>query len=354
MPSSSPSPVTLDQLTALNDEIAALVRAGVPLELGLRGVAGDSGGALGAISRSLSERMQAGQSLSEALAAEEERIPPVYRAVVEAGARAGRLPAALEAVSNYTRELMELRRQIGTAMVYPLMVFALAYGLFLVFTVHLIELFRETYEMMRIPMRFGMTLLSNLADHVNVWWWGPPLLAGALVVWWVAGGGVRTLNVGAAIRPLHLIPGTRRISRYFQCANFSDLLALLMEQQVPLSEGLRLAAAATGDPRLQASSSYLAEGIERGQPAEELKTGASDFPPFLFWVLCQASRGPTPVRMLRHAAEFYRRRAISLTNWFKLVFPMLAALIVGGGITIVYALTVFGPLAELWSGLTLE
>ena len=45
-PSSKPV-ITLDQLVALNDEIAALVRAGVPLDRGLRSLGEDLPGRLG-------------------------------------------------------------------------------------------------------------------------------------------------------------------------------------------------------------------------------------------------------------------------------------------------------------------
>src|SRR5947209_8097023 len=89
-------PITIDQFIALNDEIVALTRAGVPLERGLIDAGGDLPGRLGALSRSLGERMRQGRSLSEALAESGGAVSPVYRAVVEAGCRAGRLPVALE------------------------------------------------------------------------------------------------------------------------------------------------------------------------------------------------------------------------------------------------------------------
>ena len=55
MTSSSSKPViTLDQLIALNDEIAALVRAGVPLDRGLRSLGEDLPGRLGRFARQLS------------------------------------------------------------------------------------------------------------------------------------------------------------------------------------------------------------------------------------------------------------------------------------------------------------
>ena len=96
-------PITLDQLLALNDEIAALVRAGLPLERGLLEAGRDVRGRLGRIAGVLGRRLNRGESLAEALEAERRAIPPLYRAVVEAGARAGRLPAALEGMARYVR-----------------------------------------------------------------------------------------------------------------------------------------------------------------------------------------------------------------------------------------------------------
>src|SRR5689334_20098249 len=93
-PRSGGGRISLAHLIALNDEIAALARAGLPLESGLRAVGRDIAGGLGAAMTGLAARMDRGASLAEALAAEGGTFPPIYRAVVEAGLRAGRLPTA--------------------------------------------------------------------------------------------------------------------------------------------------------------------------------------------------------------------------------------------------------------------
>lgn len=343
--------VSLEQLVALNDEIAALVRAGVPLELGLREMGTQASGAIGEIGASLAARMQTGVSLSDALRAEEHRIPQVYRTVVEAGLRAGRLSVALEAMSTFARELLELRRQISSALVYPLIVFALAYGLFLVFTVDLIERFRETYEVFHLPLHGALRWLVWMSDRVATWWWMPPAVVIGFIVWWWSTGGAHVLSFTGSARPLGWIPGVGRIGRYFQYANFAELLALLVEHQVPLADGLRLSADATGDTRLKRAAHHLADAVSRGDQLPEV---ATTFPPFLDWVLRQAARGASPVRLLRHAAGFYRRRALNLTNWFKLTFPMFAALVIGGGITTMYALALFGPMGTFLKDIVLD
>ena len=91
-----PGSITIEQLIALNDEITALVRAGVPLERGLVVAGADIKGRLGQIAGALGNRMSRGENLVQALDGEKKTIPPLYRAVVEAGARSGRLPVALE------------------------------------------------------------------------------------------------------------------------------------------------------------------------------------------------------------------------------------------------------------------
>jgi type II secretory pathway component PulF len=346
--------ISIEQLVCLNDEIASLVRAGVPLELGLRNLGGDSAGALQEISQTLSMRMSAGESLSDALRAEEQRLPVVYRRVVEAGLRAGRLPVALEAISNYARELVELRRRITLALLYPLILVALAYSLFVVFMVDLVERLRETYELFHISIHWSLAIVISLAEAASRWWWAPPALLAVAIAWWIATGGANILSFSGPARPLAWIPGVALISRSFQIANFTDLLALLIDHDVPLPEGLRLSAGATGDARLQRSAELLATSVEHGDSASSSRNGRFGFPPFLFWVLTRGEPGQGLARLLRHAGAIYRRRATTLANWFKLVFPIVTALVIGGGVTMLYAATLFGPLARFWTDLGLE
>src|SRR5262245_42053779 len=68
------STVSIEQLVALNDEIASLVRGGMPLELGLRELGEDSAGALQQITQALASRMSNGATLAEALDGERQRL----------------------------------------------------------------------------------------------------------------------------------------------------------------------------------------------------------------------------------------------------------------------------------------
>jgi len=150
--------VRLDDLIALNDEIAALARVGLPLERGLVQLGRDLPGELGRITAALGERMSRGESLPQALDAEGERIPKLYRAVVATGVRAGRLPVALEAVANYARSYAESRRAIGLALWYPLIVLTLAVVLFALVVARVLPRFLALFESLRLPVTPARTL----------------------------------------------------------------------------------------------------------------------------------------------------------------------------------------------------
>ena len=81
---------SIEQLIALNDEIGSLVRGGVPIELGLRELGGDSSGALQQISQALAVRMESGATLAEALQAEAQK-----KAIADARNKAEQLARAL-------------------------------------------------------------------------------------------------------------------------------------------------------------------------------------------------------------------------------------------------------------------
>ena len=109
--------VSLDQLIALNDEIAALVRAGIPLEKGLTQLGREAPGRLGLLASRLADRMNAGESLGEILEKDKTTFPPVWRSVVLAGIRSNHLAAALESLSRTGRRAMELRRSIALGLI---------------------------------------------------------------------------------------------------------------------------------------------------------------------------------------------------------------------------------------------
>lgn len=156
---------SLDDLILLNREIAALVKAGIPLELGLRGLSGSVGTRLGRLSERLSQRLASGQSLPQALSEEGPAVSPVYTAVMEAGLASGRLSEALDSLATSGQVIQETRRRVYLAMLYPLLCCLVGYGMFCLFLAVIAPQMINAAEMFRFPESWPIEMLKFLHQH---------------------------------------------------------------------------------------------------------------------------------------------------------------------------------------------
>ena len=253
--------MTLDDLIALNDEIAALVRAGVPLEAGLTLLGDDLPGRLGKFATLLAQRTARGEPLAQAITEDLGPLQPAYRAVVEAGVRAGRLPAALEAVAASARRLADTRRLIAVAAIYPALVILTAWGGLLFFTAAIAPRFAAMFRDFQVPGQPFFAALAEAGRYAA--YWGPivpVLMALAVVAWWFGHAEGRWTG-----RLFGWIPWAGRMARCLRTATFLDLLALLVESQTPLPEAMLLAAEASGDPQTLQLARQVTAALESGQ-----------------------------------------------------------------------------------------
>ena len=342
-PAAAPA-ITLEQLIALNDEIAALVRAGVPLEGGLAALGADLPGRLGRATAMLAERIERGESLSQALAQHAQSFPPVYRAVVEAGLRSGHLPVALEGLAGAGRRLAEARRAVGAAFVYPLIVFLVAWGLFVLFTTKIAPIVAPAFRSFDTPGSGLLAALARWGESAQTWGVAVPvvlvLVAGA---WWLATARPALVQSRWSGLLMGWVPWTRRMLRSLRTATLAEVLALLVEHDVPLDEALELAGAASGDARTVRATRGLADAVRRGEPLSGAAGGIAAFPPLLRWLMCAGARRGTLVAALRHAAETYRSRALRQADMIRLMLPLVLTVVIGGAVVVAYALLLLGP-----------
>jgi type II secretory pathway component PulF len=342
--------VTLDQFIALNDELAALVRAGVPLEGGLIEAGRDIRGRLGAVSTELGLRMGEGMRLSEAIAASGGGMPIVYRAVVEAGVRSGRLSQALEGMASIARGYAEARRAVGMALFYPMFVLVLAYALALFFVTELIPRFVATFQSLGLTPVRALVFLERAGQ--TAMYWGPilPVLLALMALRWVWLGRSMVLDTAGFGPLLNRLPLIESMIESYRAANFTSLLALLIEHRVPLDEAVRLAGEASGDRNLRASAGRFAETIRQGGGPEGPTPETPDsFPPLLSWMLSAGHRQGNLPEALGHLALTYQRRARSRAEFLKLALPSLCIVGIGAGAVMVYALMLFIPMLNLWN-----
>jgi type II secretory pathway component PulF len=345
-------PITLDQLIALNDEIVALVRSGVPLETNLGEIGRDLPGTLGKITTSLAKRASQGEPLPQLIAQSSAKFPPVYRAIIEAGLRSGRLSAALEALSGNIRRLAEIRRTIISAAVYPLLVVLIGWLSFAIFSAKVAPGLAADFTTLEVPGNRVFVVLAWLGQWAVYWGLGVPILLVivAVLVWqgshratWIGATGLGRLTTK--------FPWFGPMLRYSRNAAFADVLALLVDNSVPMPEALIMAAEASGDRQLLYAARHASEMISSGQTLVGQDGQLSAFPPLLRWLLPAASGKNILVPALKHAAEMYHRRAEHQADLLRIFTPIVLTICISGVITGLYALTLFIPYTTMLSAL---
>lgn len=351
--------ITLDQLIALNDEMAALIRAGVPLEQGLEALGGDMPGQAGRMAQLLATRMSSGESLAKILADDEQTFPPVWRAVVGAGLRSGHLAAALESLSVTARRIADLRKIVGAGLVYPIVVVTLAYILFVFLLYALVPLMLSAFSDLTNRSDPLLAILKGLGETA-AWWVVPlPLIVFALLGLWWRRSGRAVWATRSADRPMSWTRkfgrgiGFRGTIQLGRMATFSEVMSLLIGARVPLEDSMILAAEASGDRAIARAAKDLAERLRRGEQFEKHDDLPPGLPPLMGWLLMSGDRQPDLSGALSRNAAVYRNRAARRAAWTAVYLPIWLTVFVGGTATFLCGFLTFAPLLRLFYQLSL-
>jgi type II secretory pathway component PulF len=305
--------------------------------------------------QSLAADLERGESLTTALAARGKAFPPVFRVVVEAGARSGQLASAVEGLIGLARRLAELRRTLRLALAYPLFLLILGYGLLIAFALLVAPPLGDALSEWNRASGFvepplSAVVLERLPETVP--YWGPILPVAFCAL--LALGSYR-INRGGLLQPTYAlrmfgwIPWFGRLLRLAADALATDVLALLLERGVPLPEAVTLAASSSGLPGAGEAGERLADELRRGLAPERSSVQAAGLPPRVAWLLRGAFSPQARLATLRRMADTYRRRADDLADVARLWLPIVAAATIGGLVAALYALAIFIPWMQmLW------
>ena len=333
--------VTLDDILALNEELAALDAAGIPLRLGPAGSRGVSAEALRRCQENFTLRANLGQPLESAMM-ENEQLPPVYRGALAAGLRSGQLAATLDGISRQATADQQMRSLVGRSFVLPLILLVLTLLGFVGLCLYYAPTLEQMYQQMRRPPSAPLTVLVTACQWLPYWATAAGLLVLGGCIYWRSGRG--------AWQPW--VPGARRYTQAVQNANFANQLALLTEKGIPLAEGLPLAASVTGDEKLISASSALAEAYARGDRLPTDAVELQPLPPLLRWALT-GDLGDQPLpEVLRFAETTYRHKAERREAVWRFVLPGMIGALLGGLIIFCYGLSLFVPYVYLLEDLS--
>ena len=238
-------------------------------------------------------------------------------------------------------------------MVYPviLLVAGLAVCVFLCHLV--IPDFREIFEGFGTDLPKITELILALSSVVEemVLYWPLTLLFfwGSVIAVWL----LSKLIFGAAgvRRLVYQIPLMGRVFKQSALAEFSQLLALMIEARMPLPEALKLVGGAVRDPNLSEGAFLAAKLIEAGDSFTDLRGVVRGIPDELLRVPGWGNNDSSLVESLRVSSEVFALQS-EITGRSLAGMATPATVIIAGGMIGITVIALFMPLIKLLNDLS--
>ncbi|MFI4916169.1 MAG: type II secretion system F family protein [Phycisphaerales bacterium JB060] len=335
------------QLTQFTRQLSTLQDAGLPLLRSLQILEGQTKpGAMKNVLVDLSDEVQGGSSLSEAMANHPKAFDRLYVKMIAAGEVGGVLDIILQRLAEFMEKAQRLKRQIRGALVYPLVVVFVAVVILVMIMVVIIPQFQKIFE------DFGVELpwLTIWLTDTSMWMAGRQpgqvvpgavIFVGTLVaipfVWKL----VRLAKPGRALtdRMVLWTPVIGKVSRKSTVAKFTRTLGTLISAGVPILEAIRITADTSGNAVFEKALLRVHDAVREGESfAVPLRESKTCEPIVVNMVDVGEETGELDVMLMKVADNYDEEVDVAVKAALSLLEPIMVVLIGGMVGTIVIAM----------------
>ena len=286
-----------DEFAFFNQQLAAMLRDGIPLEGALKRLCDDMlRGRLRDELQALEADLARGTPMAEAL--QTRRLPEIYKRMVLVGMKSGDLPGALTMLADYFQRQNNLWTRLKGLMVYPLIVLIMAFCLSCFIAFLLGHFIWDSFTSLT-----GHAMAPGIASGL---WMGPIFIGLALIACLIG------LSVSPARRKLRWrLPAFKEAS----LAQVASAISLMLKNGVPLNDALEFAEKleeGTGaDREIAQWRQRLASGHGK---FSGMAVPHGLFPPLFVWTVAQA--GEDLKTGFERTSEIYGARAAYRVEMF--------------------------------------
>ena len=241
-----PARVKGTDLMHLSRQLAAFLRAGIPILDGLDLLAREASNAtLRRALADVAEGVRQGEPLAEAFDRHPKVFPTAYRSMIRSAELSGSLDTVLDRLTVYVEREVAAKSQIRSAMTYPAVIVVLSVAVSLLLVTFVLPKFRVFFASFNQELPLPTRMLLGLSDLVRDWWWAGLIGFVALAVL-----GTQYLRTEHGKlrrdRVLLRVPVIGTALRYSVVERFARVMASMLRAGVPLGEAMEVAAAASG------------------------------------------------------------------------------------------------------------
>ena len=294
--------------------------------------------------------VEAGLSLSDAMARHPKVFNPLFVAMTQAGEMGGVLEDALLRVADQLQKDASLRRQIRSAMIYPVLVITFAVGVMMALVAFLVPVFEGVFKQFGGKLPAITQVSVGLSHMVTGYWWLMFLTFGASVVAFIKW---KKSSVG---RPqwdrfrLRVPMKIGAIVQQIAVARWSRTLASLTGAGVPLLQALEITGKTGGNVVVEEAMDGVIASVKRGGTIAAPLAQAPIFPAMVTHMVGVGEETGALDTMLEKVAEFYEDQVeASVKALTSILEPIMIILI--GSIVGFIVVSMYMPLFTVYNNI---
>ncbi len=337
------SRISFEELISLCDQVQCVAKSGMPLDSALVAASKNLDRRLSGSVTQLADKVAAGIDFGKVINSDDS-LPDVFKSVVQAGTRSGTLAVAVESLNDTAKRAADIHSKISEAIIYPAIVLMLVASLSVFVLQYVPAAINEVILKQGVERTSWIDFSIWVLQWTASWIWLPAILVVATMVVWVIGSRRAFTHQSGWWRAItQTIPWVGRLLQLGRLATFTDLMAIFVEQRVPLQEALPLAASVSGDNTMFRECEKIAEEVAAGgSPSADLGK-RTVVPNLLRWQFASGMNEDELARSLRASSRVYRFQADQLADRCSVRLPVYYTLCIGGTATLIYALAVLVP-----------
>ena len=337
-------------LMVFNQELAALLKAGLPLlqalNLMLERLREPN---FREILTQVRDRVRGGEELSDAFASFGPVFPPLYAATLKAGERTGELEQVLRRFIRYLKLVIEARKRVVSALVYPSVLVGLSIAMLFVMAIFVMPRFTVFYDSMdmELPLLTRITLGVSVFLRDNILY----ILAGIIATVVAVRRWARTPTGAVRLDHWRLrIPLLGPVLHLFSLAEYCRSLSTLLAGGMPLVPSMEISGRAVSNLYVRGKISPTVQQVREGKALHEAPDGTGIVTDLAIdMVKVGEATGSLDV-MLTNIADFFDEEVeLRMQRILSLVEPLM--LVIMGCLVAALLISVYMPMFNAMGGI---
>jgi type IV pilus assembly protein PilC len=273
--------------------------------------------------------VEAGLSLSGAMESHPKVFNPLFVAMTRAGEAGGLLEGSLMQVADQLEKEASLRRQIRSAMIYPVLVITFAVGVMMALVAFLVPVFVGVFKQFggELP---AITKVSVGMSHAVVgYWWamfgGAGLLAFGFIKWKKSKWGRPQWDRFRLRVPMKIGAIVQQVA----VARWSRTLSSLMSAGVPLLLALEIVGKTGGNIVVEEAMDGVIASVKRGGTISEPLSKTPIFPTMVTHMVGVGEETGALDQMLGKVADFYEDQVEASVKALTSILEPIMIIVIG-------------------------